>query len=884
VTKRLKYFLHFVFLISISLVIIFLNGKTSYTLPSKFEGKIVKKVEYIGLKKKSDGSYELIPMQNIDEKDLRALCLTEEGFPLDPDVVAEDMKALFKEGEFFNIEVEVKEFDGGVSVRFFCEERPMIDVVEFRGLEHISESDLSNISLLKPGDALRKDKAEESLGLIREKYIEEGYFNVIVTYDVEDVEKEDRENLVRLVYKVDEGEEIKVEKLSLLGTSKLNDTRIRDFMETKEDGILSEGLFNVATYELDKQKILAYYRQEGYLDADIIDDNVSYEWVDPEKKERRGIYITIKIYEGERYYFDKYTIEGNKIISSDVFFKNFELKHQEVTPLTRFTKSAASFFGFYLDDDTVCNDTLFQTDRYNIAYEYGKLGYLFTRVIPERNVTERTVVRDGRTVKRKYVHYHLTIIEGNKAYIENIIIKGNDKTKDKVIRRELLFKEGELYDAEKVNKSREVLFKLGYFKEVNIDIRPGSSQDKVNLIVSVVEQTTGNLALGGGYGTLSGFSIFAEVGERNLFGLGYVVNTRFEYGPLKTAFTVSFTDPWFMDYPVSFTTSLFYSLDTLTSSSVFEDSRELATYQKETVGYSLGFGYRFWTYYTIGTVWTHSFKTVKNPTGNASEDVMRLEDIGTQQKRKLTLYGQYDTTDSFLNPTKGINNYIGLSMIGGALLWGDDHFSQIVPKTEWYYTPFTLPYLKDYPVVIQLRASGTFNLPPVGDSVIRRNQPHEVNPWLELEDRVYIGGPETVRGWDYYDFDLPASWRNRLFHRILYGAEIRIPLHPEYFWSALFFDAGSLYSDTYWDQYSETFELITQDKSNDLVYDIKDIYKVDPLQYFKYSYGFGFRVQVPMLPLRFWWGKKVIWKGFTGGGIEEIGDYNFQIQVGDYHF
>ncbi|MFW6365511.1 MAG: outer membrane protein assembly factor BamA [Spirochaetota bacterium] len=863
--------------------IIFASKQTSYTLPSQFKGKIVRKVEYIGLKRQEDGSYERIPIRNMDEKDLRAMCLTEEGYPLDPQVIAEDMHALFEEGEFLNIKVEVAEFQDGVRVRFLCEERPIIDQIDFRGIEELAETDLADTIQLQSGDAVRKDKIEHSLKLIREKYVEEGFFNVIVTYDIEEVDKEN-ENLVALVFKIDEGEEIKIEKISLLGASKINDTRLRQVIESKEDSIFSEGMYNRATYEMDKQKILAYYRQEGYLDADIIEDTVSYEWVDPEKRQKRGIYITIKIHEGERYYFDKYTIEGNKVLPSELFFENFELRHQEVTPLTKFVKNAAGFFGIYLDDDTVCNDTLFQKDRYMIAFEYGKKGYLFTRVIPERNVTERTVVRDGRKVTRKYVHYHLQIAEGNKAYIENIIIKGNDKTKDKVIRRELLFKEGELYDAEKVNRTREVLFKLGYFSEVNIDIRPGSSNDKVNLIISVVEQNTGTLSLGGGYSSMSGFSIFASVGETNLLGYGYKINTKFEYGPLKTAFTVSFTDPWFLDYPVSFTTSIFYMLDTIQTTSIFPDSEEPATYQKESIGYSLGLGYRFWTYYTIGSIWNHSFKTYKNPTGNATEEIMRLEDIGTQEKRMVTMYGSYDTTDSELVPTKGVNTYLGVSFIGGMLLWGDDHYTKINPKIEWFKTPFHIPYLKDYPVVFQLRGSGTFLTPPMGDDIVRRNQSHGDNPWLEMEDQLYIGGPETVRGWNYYDYDLPESWRNRLYHQILYGAEVRIPIHPQYLWMAFFFDAGALYTDSYWDQYEEDFDTIRDDKQAGRLYDIKDIHESDPLKYFKYSYGFGFRVQIPMLPLRFWFGKKAVWKGFTDGGLDTISDYNFQVQIGDTRF
>lgn len=867
------------------LFILFLafRPKSTFTLPSRFTGKTVQSVEFIGLKEQEDGSYEFIPVQNIDEKDLQATCLTEKGYPLDPNVITDDIKALFEEGDFLDVRVEVEELDDGVRVRFLCLARPMIDQVIFLGLEELAETDLQDIAGIQAGDMYHKERIEQSLGGIRNKYIEEGLFNVIVTYKVEPVKDEGDDNLVNVVYRIDEGEEVKVEQISLLGPHKINDTYLRGIIETKEDGILSDGTFTRATWEMDKQKILAWYRQEGYLDAEITEENVTYEWVNPEKKEKRGIYISLKIKEGERYYFDKYTIEGNEIIDSSLFYKQFELRQPEQTPLTEFAQKVATRFGHPIDEDVVCNDTLYMKDKFMIAFEYGKKGYLFTRIIPKRNVSEREVVFNGKREVRKYVTYDLSIIEGSQAYIENIIIKGNDKTRDNVIRREVTFNEGELYNAEKVQNTREILYKLGYFEEVNIDIRPGSRSDKVNMIISVKEQNTGTLSLGGGYGTSSGFSIYASVSEKNLFGYGYKVGAKFEYGPYTNSASVYFTDPWFMNKPVSFTTSLFYSYNRYSSTSIYSDSSDYAYYWKETVGYSVGFGWRPVFRYTLGTTWVHSWKRIQNPTGNASEEVMRLEAIGMQEKRKLTFYGKYDSTDSSMNPTKGLSAYFGTSFVGGPLLGGDDHFMTMNPKAEYFYTPFTLPYLKKYPLVFQFRGSADFDLPPLGRSVIGQD-PYD-NPWLETEDRVYVGGVETLRGWTYYgDDDFPASWQNRLYHRILYGSEFRMPIHPEFLWMALFFDAGALYTDSFWEQYDENIDVIEEDKASGEVVDIKEVFSTDPLKYFRYGYGFGFRIQIPMLPLRFWWGKKAEWRGFSEGGFHTISDFEMQLQIGEISY
>lgn len=878
-----------------SFFFVFVPVTLSYSLPSKFEGKIVKKIEFVGIKK-YEGGFQIVPIKNVGEKDLQTVCLTEKGYPLNAKELQDDIRAVFNEGQFMDVQVEVMEYQDGVVVRFLCDERPSINRIIYRGLDELGETDLvpNNEDILKEGDAFRKDIVEKHLELVKKKYVEEGFFNVIVTYEIVPSEgKKPEDNLVDLIIKVDEGEEIKINKITIFGAHKVNDARLLEIMELKEKEIFTDGKFQTATYEMDKQKILMFYRQEGYLDADIISDSVDYEWEDPEKKEARGIYITIKVHEGERYYFDKYTIEGNQVIETDYLMNKLTLKHAVQTPVTRNVEKALGWFGVKFDHDTVCNDTLFQQDRYMMAFEYGKKGYLFTRVIPAKNITEREVVVNGKKVMRKYVHYNMKIVEGNQAYVENIIIKGNKETKDKVIRRELTFKEGELYNAEEVQKSREVLFKLGYFQEVNIDIRPGSSDEKVNLIVSVVEASTGTLSLGGGYSTATGFSIFANTSEKNLLGYGYTIYLNFEYGPYKTGIQLGFIDPWFLDYPVEFATEVFYYDTKLAVDSIYDDGgNDYAYYNTMTFGYALGFAYKFkYNYLRIGARWRHSFSQIHSPTGNNYEDVFRLEKIGLQEKRQVTLYTSYDDRDSMISPTKGIYAYFGVTFTGGPVLWGDDHYIRYNPSIEWFKTLFTVPYIPEtigkYPFVLQLRASGKFTTPTFGSDIIRNNQNPYDNPWLEQADKLFVGGATAdyfLRGWEYYMSDLPKSWRYGLFHQILYGGEIRFPLHPQFLWMAFFFDAGALWSDTSWDRQSLYYEYIAEGKESKEVYDIKDFYKVDPLKYFKYSYGLGFRVQIPMLPLRFWWGKRAIWKGFTEGGLDTISDMYFQLQIGDSMF
>jgi outer membrane protein insertion porin family len=175
---------------------------------------------------------------------------------------------------------------------------------------------------------------------------------------------------------------------------------------------------------------------------------------------------------------------------------------------------------------------------------------------------------------------------------------------------------------------------------------------------------------------------------------------------------------------------------------------------------------------------------------------------------------------------------------------------------------------------------------------IARKQPYATNtitnldlkdPWLEPEDRLNLGGPETLRGWDYYDKKFPQSWQKvGLFHRILYGIEFRVPVMPSMLWIVLFVDAGSLWSDSFWESslYKDNRDLIQSDRQNKKLYRIQDIGDVNILKYFRYSYGFGFRIQIPMMPLRFWFGRKLVYDG----GFKHIGNFTFQFGMGDIRF
>jgi len=572
----------------------------------------------------------------------------------------------------------------------------------------------------------------------------------------------------------------------------------------------------------------------------------------------------------------------------------YELRPQKESSPVDF---AAAALGIDDDTDVICDNTLFEKDRHAISFLYASEGHVFARVTPSKKVEEREKVVNGKKVKRKYVTYDLDVYEGAEAHIEKIFIRGCKKTKEYVVRREVLMKEdvNELFDSYKVQRTRENIYNLGFFKEVNIEMRPGSTSEKLNILINVEEQPTGSISLGGGYGTSTGFSIFTDLGDKNFMGRGEAVNLRLEYGPQKISGTLSYTMPWIFNLPVSFETAVYYSLTTVTTTTLFANytgSTDTSNYKVSTIGYYMGPTYRFWHYYSIGVIWDDSWSSYLDPTGNCPDEVFTTQELGMQEKRKLKLRFARNTLDNVFYPTRGINSSITVSFVGGTILGGNSHWIRYDPGVEMFYTPFHLPFLPKYPCVFEFRANGSFITAPLDISKVESMQDRFDDPWLKLEDRLTIGGPPgygtsaVLRGWEPNSSPLPVSWQNGLFDTITYGSEFRVPIHPQYLWFVLFFDAGSMWTDRFWEDNMTDEEkyAIAEDKSTGAVADIRDIGNVNLLRYFRYSYGFGFKIQIPMMPLRFWFAQKALWNGQQNAPFKPIGGLTFQFSIGDIQF
>lgn len=996
---------------------------------------------------------------NVSPDELKGILLLQPGSIIDEFALNEDIKVLFDTGYFSNVIMKAKKSGEGRSIiTFIVTELPHVDDIEFLGVEELYPADLRAALPFKEGGVYSRQKVLDGVISLKQKYRSEGYFLVEVWQRISELDP--KTNTVDITYIIDEGEDIPVAKINVLGTRHLDPNDILDVLDQKEEGSFEDGIFHDSAFEEDKQKIVAYAKSKGFLDAEIDEESTGYEirWRNPTRRDQGRVVVeTYKVKEGDIYYFGGYSLEHDKNALNEEFNppERRRIKPDDLRPIYRpeGLLDLMEFSNYNTGD--VFDETKFFRDRGLIQELYSRRGYVFTQVQPsfvtyelsykvldkyekclatEEPVTERDEMckreaqwidlnaarerldeypeMEGRVLR----HAHFVIRENSLAYIENIIIKGMVKTQENVIRRELLIREGQLFNSALVNRSREKLINLGYFKEVNLQMRPGSDDSKMNLIIDVVEQPTGTVSMGGGYGTASGFSIFVEGGETNLNGNGERISGKLQYGPELKSIGFSWTDPWFFEScetgtgnfwrnkikdfdtagsieeinqiadslqnnyrkyretiraytrraegdnsietldrikvnirnllhdmilseydcyksaprPWAFSVSIFFSNYQISNSSsntiaVSRDPYDLfegSTYDVTSVGLGFGTSHSFlinWAHYHR---YSPSWSIASNPSSLVDNNILKRTKLGWQFKSSLTHGLIYNNLDNIFTPTSGIKVDMSMENVG-QLLGGDDHYNRynLTMDTYWWWFDYTFGgvfrknSLRQWRVVQEFRVSATFTHETVPYG---KTQNKDINPYIESNDRLYLGGYESLRGYSWSDFNYPLPWRDGGNHMLLYSTELRFPIEPSVIWFVTFLDAGALYDEIseytgddqeYVDTYNER-RYATAESLDPIEYYISENYNSrnwkknfygsemdwnDPrksvlsmrnvsLERTMFSWGVGIRIQIPVLPLRLYWAQKLYWHK---GGFKPIpGDdkFEFVFGIGDFRF
>ncbi len=601
---------------------------------------------------------------------------TKAGDPLSLSMLREDMKTIYKMGYFTDVQVDVKETEEGPLVTFVVVEKPSIGQILISGNEKIETSKIRDKIDIRLHSIVRTDKIQETIEDINRLYLSKGYYGAKVSYRIEPLEK----NEVALEITIEEGKKAWIRKILFNGNENISSGELRRKINTKKRGFFGwfrgTGYLDEAVLENDIDVLRAFYYDQGYLRVKVERPRVTV------GKKGKSITIEIEINEGPQFSVEAINFKGDILTTKDDLAMVLKTKKGEI------------YRGSFVQQDVLTLTDL-----------YADQGYAYADIHPAVKLDE-----EGRAVDLTF-----EIAKGEKVYFERINIVGNTKTRDKVIRRELRFGEGDLYSSTGMKRSRQRLRTTGYFKEVDFATSKGKSDDKINLEVAVEEAPTGSVSLGVGFSTKEQFVVEGSFFQRNLFGLGYQFELGGELGGESTEFRIGFTDPWFLGYPVLVGTDLYATEDTF-----FENYSTRIRGGRLRLGKELG-------EYLRGRI-TYTYENVEVFDVAETASLVIKEQEGKRDSSILGLTLSMDTRDDFFFPTRGGVYQFGVENSGGPL-GGDNDFYRLTGSFQYYYPLFWKLVGHGRVVLGWIDGYG-------GD---------EVPIW----ERFYVGGIRTIRGFEY---------------------------------------------------------------------------------------------------------------------------------------
>ncbi len=600
-------------------------------------------------------------------------------------VVREDIGILFKTGFFSNVEVNLETVADQKVVLFKVQEKPSVSEITWEGVtEDVKKEEVQEALGIKTYEILNITKLKKGQEKVQKFYEDKGYFLAKIDYVIEDVVKNET---VKIRVNVKQNDRVKVKKITFLGNKKVPSSQlIIDQLVSEEGyftGLSGSGQFKQDMFERWIQGIRFIYFNKGFIQAKIDRPQVT---VTPDKK---GIYITINIDEGEA--FDVGEIE----FSGDVLFSRQELLDT-----------------MKLDDNKIFAYDVLQKDLSDLQAKYGDLGYAFANVNPQWKVKE---------AERK-VDIVFDFDKGTKVYFGRIQVVSNTKTRDKVVRRELRIREGELYNETRRRQSLENIQRLGFFDEVNFKTStPSDKLDILNIDINVKERNTGQIQLGAGYGSAQGFTLQGSVQQTNFMGRGQNLGVSLNLASNYSVYDFTFTEPYFRDTLWSLGFRVFSSENT-----------GRADYDEKRTGGSLFLGHPLGDYLRVNSSYTYTaarLLPVKDTAGNTITDPQLFPlDTASGDSGLLGVSLDYDTRNDRFRPTKGVYARLGYSLTGP--FGGNLRYQKGSADFRFFKNIF-------WDVVFRNSISY---------AKIESTDPNRTPPFNEL---YLLGGPYSLRGYRY---------------------------------------------------------------------------------------------------------------------------------------
>lgn len=430
---------------------------------------------------------------------------------LDNYLLRKDLGLIYDMKYFEDVEAYHKVSNGKNILLFKVKEKPIISKVSFAGNDEISEDDLKQQIKSKEFNILDISTIKSDLSLLEKHYEEKGYFLASAQYELID----NKNGSVELKYKIKEWDKVRVKKITFLGNKAISDQELKNFMQTREDSffsfISSSGNFKEVNFQTDIERLKYFYKTKGYLQVNVQNPEVTA------SDDKKWIFITVKLTEGPKYSINNILYNGDLLFSEEEMSSKLKIK----------------------SGDTYNEENL-RLDIQTLTEMYQDKGYAFANVL--RNL--EIVPGENK------VDVVFSFEKGVIAYFGKIIMKGNTKTRDKVIRRELKILEGDMFSGSKLRESKDNVNRLGFFQQESVifnTITRKGTDNVLDVEVSVKERPTGQISLGAGYSTATQGFIQASIAQNNFRGLGQNINLNLNYSKRQQIYNLGFTEPYLFD-------------------------------------------------------------------------------------------------------------------------------------------------------------------------------------------------------------------------------------------------------------------------------------------------------------------------------------------------
>jgi len=628
--------------------------------------------------------------------------------------IDESIKALYKTGYFQTIKVD---YEKGI-LTFICKEKPTIAKIE---MINVSE-DLKKLlkeqnTLPKKGEILNEEKLKNLKTFIKQYYLAKGYFNTAVKIDKTSLAN----NRIKLTIIVNKGKEVIIRHVNFFGST-LDKSDLLDEVENRPRSFWSilpftnSGKLNLYKLTKDRQSLQDYYLNLGFMDAKVSEPfanaNLDSYFAD----------IDYQIIEGKRYIVKEVKVN---------YPKNIKIKLPKLN----------------LKKDKYFNVSALRADLKEISHAFMDKGYAYVKVYPQIKK------------EKNYALVTYDVVPGEIVYINNVIIEGNNKTLDRVVRRNIYLAPGDKFSYTDYQDSINSLKRKGYYEKVEI-IKKRVSSNKIDLIVKAKDGLSGTLRAGISYGSYTKLGFNLAVSEKNVFGSGQSLGVSADVSSVSRTYKISLFNPRVLDTK--------YSLNT----AIYNQTFQGISYTSKQRGGYIGIG-KMLNRFTSADV-TYGYVNTKLSDYNTTEYI-KPESI----KSYITLGINYNNTDDYFFPTTGVKTRVSSQFAG---LGGDEKYIKNIAKFKYFYPLIDKTY--NTVAVLKYRI--------IGGAIIK-------NGYLPIDEKFYLGGSKTVRGFNWYSISPEDSTGNKIGgkYEFITGPEISTPLSlKSKIWLTGFIDYGAVGEDS----------------------------------------------------------------------------------------